>query len=102
MPAAARAVADQTGDLGLMHCEDHPGRSAAATERVAHIGYVRNRRTVAAKLDRNLSAQKSFPARSVDGFPWEACLAVDGHGLRCRRFRDDSSPLWERGAVVRE
>ena len=102
VPAAARAVADQARDLGLMHREDHPGRGAGAAERVAHVGHLGDRRAVAAELDRDLGAQKPLLARRVDGLPREARLAVDRFGLRRRSLGDGGRPLLERGAVGRE
>ena len=100
--AAADAVANQTRDLGLVHGKDHRRGRTGASERVAHVGDVGDRRAVAAERDRDLGAQKPFLARRVDRGLWEARLAVDRFGLRRRSLGDGGRPVPERGSVERE
>src|ERR1700684_1148475 len=83
MIGAAGAVPDQAGDFGLMHREDHRGGRTGAAERVAHVGYVENRRAVSAEGLRDLDAEQTLRARCIDGLLWEACATVDIVGFSC-------------------
>src|ERR1700681_3303801 len=93
---------DKAVHLGLMHRKDHRRGSAGATERVADIGNVEDRGSVAAELRRNLNSKKFFPARRVDGRLWEARIAIDflrlGRGCGC----DSCRPLQEGTPIEQE
>jgi hypothetical protein len=99
---AAGAVPDQARDLGLMHGEDHRGRGAGATERVAHLGDVEDRSAEAAELDRDLRAEQLALARRVDRSPGEASLLVHVLGIRARHRGDLRGPLRKRRSLIEQ
>jgi hypothetical protein len=81
MPGTAAAVPRDTGDLGLMHRKDHGRRSARATEHIADVDDVRERRPPAAELTRHRDAEQPLSARSRDGLCREPRLAIDCNGM---------------------
>ena len=99
VPWAPGAVPDQAGDLGLMHRKDHRRGGAGAAERVAHLGDVGDRRTVAAEPVRDLDAEEFLLPRGVDGGFREPGVAVDLLGFRRRRGGDRRRPAREGAAV---
>ena len=104
--AAAGAVPDEAGDLGLMHREDHRRGGAGAAERVAHVGDVVDRGAVAAELDAGSGRRAASAARAASiAALRKARVAIDLFGLGRRSGGDRGRALREgsrdRARIVR-
>ena len=84
-------MADEAGDLDLMHRENHRGRAAGAAEDGADVGDIGRARAFAAELGRNQHAEQFLFADRLERLLGKARVAIDRVGMTLgdlrRRFR---------------
>ena len=88
LPFVVLVMANETGDLDLMHREDHAGRAARRAEDRADVGDIGRAGAAAAELGGNHHAEQTLLADRLESLGGEAAVAVHrlgelfGHGRR--------------------
>ena len=74
-------MADEAGDLDLMHREDHPGRAQARAEDRADVRDVGGARAFAAELGGDQHAEQFLLTDRLERLGGKASVAVDRVGM---------------------